>query len=238
MHRRRVILLGTGTGVGKTYVATQLCRAWQRTGTRTLALKPVESGIDPTRPLEATTDAGRLHEAADAGAAPLYALPEPISPHLAAQGAGMRIDLHAIGNWIRDKENEFFGLDPDGPGGISLIETAGGTFSPLNEQATNFDLALYLQPALILLVAPDSLGVLHDVSATLRAMASSPPTLVSLSAARNPDASTGRNATELERVVFPRLGGTAPHDRDVISISADEKADVLADRISRLLPAP
>jgi len=69
------------------------------------------------------------------------------------------------------------------------------------------------------------------VSATLRAMVSSPPTLVTLSAAREPDASTGRNATELERVVFPRLGPAAPHDRDVISISPDEKADVLADRL-------
>ncbi len=150
----------------------------------------------------------------------------------------MRIDLGVVATWVREKENQFFGLDPDDPGGITLIESAGGAFSPLNEQATNFDLALQLQPALVLLVAPDSLGVLHDVGATLRAMATSPPTLVSLSAARPPDESTGRNATELERVVFPRLGNAAPHDRGVMSISPDEKADVLADRISRLLPSP
>src|SRR5690606_2742750 len=108
--------------------------------------------------------------------------------------------------------------------------------SPLNEEAVNVDLGLLLQPALLVLIAPDSLGVLHDVGATLRAMAPNPPTLVALSEARAPDQSTGRNATELERVVFPHLGALAPYDRVVLTISADEKADVLADRIARMLP--
>lgn len=238
MHRRRVILLGTGTGIGKTYVATQLVQAWRRMGIRTLALKPVESGVPAGTWLDPTTDAGRLKAEADGGAPPLYAFPDPVSPHLAAQGAGMRIDLRAIGEWVRQRENEFFGLSSDSPGGITLIESAGGTFSPLNEDAVNFDLALYLQPALTVLVAPDSLGVLHDVGASLRAMSYSPPTLVALSAARPPDESTGRNATELERVVFPRLGNAAPYDRQVIVISADEKADFLAARINQLSSSP
>lgn len=238
MHRRRVILLGTGTGVGKTYVAAQLVRAWRRMGIRTLALKPVESGVPPGTWLDPSTDAGRLSAEADGGAPPLYAFPEPISPHLAAQGAGMRIDLRAIGDWVRERENEFFGLDSGAPGGITLIESAGGAFSPLNEDAVNLDLAHSLQPALIVLIAPDSLGVLHDVGASLRAMAFSPPALVALSAARAPDESTGRNAQELERIVFPRLGNAAPYDRVVITISADEKADVLADRITQLMLPP
>jgi dethiobiotin synthetase len=150
----------------------------------------------------------------------------------------MRIDLGRVEAWVRAHEDNHFGADPEGTGGVTLIETAGGVFSPLNEESTNLDLALRLQPALLLLVAPDSLGVLHDVSATLRAMAGSPPALVALSAGRAPDASTGRNATELERVVFPRLGTAAPHDREVITISADEKADFLADRVLQLTLAP
>lgn len=238
MHRRRVILLGTGTGVGKTYIATQLAHAWRRMGIRTLALKPVESGVDPDACTGSTTDAGQLGAAADGGAAPLYAFPEPVSPHLAAQDAGMRINLRAMGDWVRERENHFFGVDSDGPGGITLIESAGGAFSPLNEEAVNFDLALYLQPALVVLVAPDSLGVLHDVGVCLHAMAICPPSLVALSAARAPDASTGRNATELERIVFPRLNNAAPHDRRVITVLADEKADFLAARVNELFPLP
>lgn len=238
MHRRRVILLGTGTGVGKTYVATQLARAWRRMGIRTLALKPIESGVEPGALLDPTTDAGLLSEAADGGAPPLYAFAEPVSPHLAAQGVGVRIDLRAIGEWVWKLENHFFGMDADGPGGITLIESAGGVFSPLNEEAVNIDLALSLQPALLVLIAPDRLGVLHDVGATLRAMAVSPPAVVALSAASSPDESTGRNAQELERIVFPRLGQSAPHARQVIAISAGEKVDFLASRIHQLLPSP
>lgn len=236
MHRRRVILLGTGTDVGKTYLGTQLVRAWRRSGISTLALKPVESGMVPSPVLSPDSDASRLAEGADEGAAPLYALPDPVSPHLAAQVAGVRIDLPSIRSWVHDREDRFFGADPEGTGGITLIESAGGTFSPLNEESTNFDLAFSLQPALVVLVAPDSLGVLHDVSAALRAMSASPPDVVALSAARGSDASTGRNAVELERVVFPRLGEAAPHDREVIAVSADEKADFLADRILHWLP--
>jgi dethiobiotin synthetase len=72
-------------------------------------------------------------------------------------------------------------------------------FSPLSEDATNFELARALEPAIWVLVAPDSLGVLHDLSATLQAMRARgrAPEHVVLSAAREPDASTGTNASEL-----------------------------------------
>src|SRR6202000_2887278 len=81
-----------------------------------------------------------------------------------------------------------------------IIETAGGVFSPLSPAKTNFDLALALEPALWVLVAADSLGVLHDVSATLQAMRARKraPDHVILSGAREPDASTGPNAAELQ----------------------------------------
>jgi dethiobiotin synthetase len=72
-------------------------------------------------------------------------------------------------------------------------------FSPLGAGARNFELAQSLGEAIWLLVAPDSLGVLHDLTATLTAMAAlgrSPDHIV-LSAAREPDASTGSNAAEL-----------------------------------------
>jgi dethiobiotin synthetase len=83
-----------------------------------------------------------------------------------------------------------------------LVETAGGLFSPLAESLTNWDVARSLEPARWLLVAPDALGVLHDVTATLGAAAARgrTPDLVVLSAAREPDASTGTNAGELQRL--------------------------------------
>jgi dethiobiotin synthetase len=80
-----------------------------------------------------------------------------------------------------------------------VVETAGGVFSPLAPNATNFELALALEPATWVLVAADALGVLHEVGATLQAMTARgrvPEHLV-LCAAREADASTGSNAVEL-----------------------------------------
>ncbi len=44
----RVVLLGTGTGVGKTTAACSLCRAVAAKNMAVLGLKPVESGFAPT----------------------------------------------------------------------------------------------------------------------------------------------------------------------------------------------
>jgi dethiobiotin synthetase len=233
MHRKRVVLLGTGTGVGKTYVSRQLALAWRRSGVATLALKPLESGYDPRNP--ESSDAAQLAEAAGAGAPPLYFWSDPVSPHLAARRNEQVIELRAVAEWVRGQEDKAFGADPVGTGGITLIESAGGVFSPLGAGFTNLDLALRLQPALIVLAAPDSLGVLHDVTATLRAMAPLRPQILALSHSRAPDASTGTNAAELENVVFPSLGTLAPVDRSVISIYAGDKADLLADRLLQRL---
>jgi dethiobiotin synthetase len=85
-----------------------------------------------------------------------------------------------------------------------VVETAGGALSPLSDTETNLDLARALEPAELVLVAPDALGVLHDVRATwtaMRALLREPDQLV-LCRARPPDASTGTNAAELERLGF------------------------------------
>jgi dethiobiotin synthetase len=81
----------------------------------------------------------------------------------------------------------------------TVIETAGGVFSPISADASNFDLARSLEPASWILVAPDALGVLHDLSAALEAMRARgrSPDQIILSQARLPDASTGSNGREL-----------------------------------------
>jgi dethiobiotin synthetase len=203
----RVVILGTGTGVGKTYFTAALARslATEMPGS-VLALKPVETGVARDRsgaPARAS-DAHRL-EAATPGAPrrrphPLYAFKEPLSPHLAARREGRRVSLNRVAQWaIRDSALH------DVPC-ISLIETAGGAFSPVTARATNFDLALRLEPAVWILVGTDALGTLHDVRATLLAMEKSgrAPNHLVLSAARTPDPSTGSNAAELARVGLPR----------------------------------
>lgn len=181
----RVVILGTGTDVGKTYVTACLARGLRERGS-VLALKPVESGVGAG----VTGDAGAIAMAA--GHAPIlsrWRFPRPVSPHLGAREQGMKVDVVEVAAWVAVQEAQ-------AGASVSLVELAGGAFSPLGPGVTNVDLALALAPALWLLVAPDALGVLHDVTATLRALPRAPEALV-LSGARAPDQSTGGNAAEL-----------------------------------------
>lgn len=202
----RLLLLGTGTHVGKTYVACALTRALEELGFPTLALKPIESGVSP----DTVSDAESLARASGRSPRRLhcYALPEPLSPHLAARRAGVTLELDRARAWVEAEERRYPELR------VTLIESAGGVFSPLHEAATNFELARAFGDALWVLVAPDALGVLHDLTACLTAMhqRGRSPDFVLLSAARDPDTSTGANADEIERLGIGRVAAVVRRD--------------------------
>jgi dethiobiotin synthetase len=181
----RIVILGTGTDVGKTFVTACLARGL-REHVSMLALKPIESGVAPG----AGGDAAAI--AAAAGHAPVFSrwrFTRAVSPHLGARDQGTALDVAEVAAWVAECERSASAR-------VVLLELAGGAFSPLGRGLTNVDLAQALAPALWLLVAPDALGVLHDVAATLRALPR-PPDAIVLSTARPVDQSTGTNAAEL-----------------------------------------
>ncbi len=225
----RVVVVGTGTGVGKTHVAVSLLHAIRSAGLQAVGVKPVETGVESVPvhaedcrlgvalaiareerhdtqgsepPTSDPDDSTRLAEASSRGEAgdrrsPCSGLPgarvvpyrfrPPISPHLAARDAGVRIDLGAIRDWV-------FGHE-----GATVVETAGGLFSPLAPGVTNLDLANALSPCALVLVASDRIGVLHEICATVgyaRALGRSMDAVV-LSWPSSVDASSGTNAAEL-----------------------------------------
>jgi dethiobiotin synthetase len=200
----RVVVVGTGTEVGKTHVTACLLAYGRRQGWRVAAYKPIATGV-----ADRCDDADR-HAAALGGPSwpPTFAYRRPVSPHLAAREEGRPIELDAI----RQRADAIAsGMDD------VIIEAAGGLFSPLGDTLTNVDLVRQLLPARVVLVAPDRLGVLHDLGACVvaaRARGVVVSALV-LSAPTTPDDSTGTNAGEIERIglgpvaaVFPR----APFD--------------------------
>jgi dethiobiotin synthetase len=136
---------------------------------------------------------------------------EPISPHLAARRAGVQVEPSQILTYVQTHEST-------NGAGVSVIETAGGLFTPLAPGLSNFDLARALEPGVWVLVASDSLGVLHDLSSTIgfATARGRAPDFVVLSGAREPDASTGKNQAELaalgisaHAIAVPR-GATEP----------------------------
>lgn len=205
-----VLVVGTGTDVGKTHVTCALLRAAVDGGVAARAWKPVASGAR-----DALGDDARMHAVAARAApvAPMHVFEPPISPHLAARAAGVHVSVDALVDRARALASSCE---------VLLVETAGGLFSPLNDAHANDQLARALGADRALLVAPDRLGVLHDVTATeiaARARRVELPT-VALSAPAAPDPSTGTNAAELAArlgrdvaAVFPRASFDAPSSR-------------------------
>lgn len=211
----RILVLGTGTEIGKTHASIAISSAITSMGISVVALKPIESGV-PSNPTEASTDAGSLAAFSSYPAhPPPYAFADPVSPHLAARRARVTIDLERITRWVDSHAAR-----------VVLVETAGAVLSPIDRERTNLDLARVLKPDLVLLVAPDRLGVLHDVRAALHAYRTLAPELpdpvLLVQPPPTPDTSTGTNADEIVWLgiapgvfIFPRAKPTDPAVQDV-----------------------
>lgn len=187
---RRVAVVGTGTEVGKTHIASALVRYLVTARIAVAGRKPIESGVagekgDDQLALEPT---GSVLP----GEAAPFRFGPPVSPHLAARLADRVIDVDVAARWAVAGRADVF-----------VVESAGGLLSPLGEGASNLDLVDRLQPDVVLLVGVDRLGILHEVSAcrlALRDRALWSRCVVALSAPLVSDASTGTNAAELVRL--------------------------------------
>lgn len=188
----RVLVLGTGTGVGKTSFASALVRDAVARGVDAVGLKPIETGPDHELDSAALSAAGPVSTPA------LYRFQDPVSPHLAARRAGQAIDLGRVGPWVAAHARA-----------LTVVEGAGGVFSPLSAAETNFDLVEAVAPDCLVLVCAGRLGTLHDVGATLRASRALPWSVLVVSGIEGRAAAEAQ-ADELRRVVLPSCGITIP----------------------------
>lgn len=161
----RYAITGTDTGIGKTIVACALAARARQLGLRVAAMKPVESGIDERITFDGgpRSDAERL-QAATGGTDTLtlirpYVLEEPLAPMVAAQRAGISIDLSTL-----DAARATLESDRD----VLLVEGAGGLLVPITPTCAFLDLAARWDLSLIV-VAGNRLGVLNHVLLTVRA---------------------------------------------------------------------
>jgi dethiobiotin synthetase len=215
---RLVVVTGTGTGIGKTHFCVALLRALGTHFERVTGTKPVETGLaDPLLSDGARLAAASSFHVQHSG----YFYADPVSPHLAARRAGDVIDLGRLSEIVSKVRMQT---------SFALVELAGGLFSPLTDTALNADWVALLEPDATLLVAPDRLGVLHEVLSTTRAAQSMSvavaATVLSAPPQAMQDASTGLNISELQGFLsmpvyaLPRLTTDAlARDRSVVSIA-------------------
>jgi dethiobiotin synthetase len=161
---RLVLVVGTGTEVGKTWVACRLARALRRRGLIVAARKPAQSfalGDDP-----ADTDAALLaHATGDHPAAvcPRHRwYPLAMAPPMAAEALGR--PPFSVGDLAAELR---WGQLAD----VGAVESAGGVRSPLADDGDTVDLAALIQPDLVVLVADAGLGTINEVRLSITALA-------------------------------------------------------------------
>src|SRR5271169_5008913 len=157
---RGLFVTATDTGVGKTVLSATLLAAMVVAGEEVRAHKPVVTGLEeppgawpPDHELLATA-AGMTPE----DVAPLRYGPA-VSPHLAAQLAGERIDPADLVARAQKASNEETSL---------IVEGVGGLLVPLTDDYTVCDLAAELGLP-VLIAARPGLGTINHTLLTLEA---------------------------------------------------------------------
>jgi dethiobiotin synthetase len=155
-----LFVTGTDTGIGKTVVTAALAAALARASRRVGVMKPVETGCRPD-----AEDALALAAAAG-DPAPLadvcpYRFPDPLAPALAAERAGVTIDVAAL---LAHARRRTAAVD------VLLIEGAGGLLVPLTPSVSFADFAAELG-ARVVVVVGSRLGAINHALLTLETLA-------------------------------------------------------------------
>ena len=218
---RGYFITGTDTGVGKTAVTLGLMQLMQARGCRVAAMKPVASGGETTAAGLRNNDALRLQQQASVELEYTqlnpYCFAPSIAPHIAAEEAGVHMDINEIYN----KYNMIKGMSD-----CVLVEGAGGWQVPLNAEETLADLAVALGLEVILVVAI-RLGCLNHALLTAESIDSSGCQLAGWVANHVLPASeaAAANVRALDqRLACPRLG-TVSYEA---CISTQHVADCMA----------
>jgi dethiobiotin synthase len=146
----RFFITGTDTGVGKTVVSALLCAALDA-----IYWKPIQTGSREGTDRNAVMRWAQLPRSRTIPESYLFA--PPVSPHLAARRAGVRIELRKIRMpRIAAREN-------------LIAEGAGGVLVPINETQLMTGLMRHLRLP-VLLVSRTSLGTINHALLSLAAL--------------------------------------------------------------------
>lgn len=163
-RHRAFFVTGTDTGVGKTVVSVLLMRALRDAGLTVLGMKPVAAGCEQGPEGLRNEDVEALRAAAsfpvERELMNPYAFLPPVSPHLAAAAAGVRVDLDLQRSRLEELERRC---------DIVLVEGAGGWYAPVSEAQTMADLARALGLPVVLVVGL-RLGCLNHALLTAEAI--------------------------------------------------------------------
>jgi dethiobiotin synthetase len=188
----RILITGTGAGVGKTWVGQALALALRSAGKEVVAVKPVETGC--YGPPGEREDGALLAQATGQShpTQAIFRLPDNVPPALSSDKSGITIDFDGLLLKIErcGETAEFL-----------LVEGTGGLLEPVTWEWNMVDVARALG-ACALVVAVDRLGTINHTLLTLSALelAGVPCVGVVLTIPESADRSTGTNAVAIARL--------------------------------------
>ena len=158
-----IVVAGTGTAIGKTWVSAELVTALRRHEIPVVARKPVQS-FDPedATPTDADVLGGATGEDPHVVCPRHRWLPRAMAPPIAAAALG------AEPFTIAELATEVTASAPHD--GIVLVESAGGVRSPLAADGDTITLVRALRPARVVLVADATLGTINLVRMSIDAL--------------------------------------------------------------------
>jgi dethiobiotin synthetase len=147
--KESLFVTGTDTNVGKTLLSALLVAALDA-----IYWKPIQTGATEGPDRQTVI---KLAEIPQAQTIPeSYCFDSPVSPHLAAEASGIRIDLERI-------------QPPKNLPKPIVAEGAGGILVPINDSELMLDLALHLGFP-ILIAARSALGTINHTLLTVRTL--------------------------------------------------------------------
>jgi dethiobiotin synthetase len=165
---RVVFVAGTGTAVGKTWIAAAVLARLRATGMRVAARKPAQSFDPGAGPTDADALAAATGESPHDVCPPHRWYARALAPPMAADALG------APPFTVDDLVDELSWPDVD----VGLVEGAGGPRSPIAVDGDNVALASAISPDLVLLVAEAGLGTINAARLSVDVLAGPPMVVV------------------------------------------------------------
>lgn len=166
---RLVLVVGTGTGVGKTWVASRLIESLRAAGAHVAARKPAQSfsAAEPPGRRDAAVLGSASGEPPEAVCPPHRWYPAEMAPPMAAEVLGApAFTLDQLVGELRWPASATGGTEL-----VGVVEAAGGVRSPQASDGDAVDLARRLVPDVVLVIADAGLGTINSVRLTTEALA-------------------------------------------------------------------
>jgi dethiobiotin synthetase len=207
-----IVVTGTATEIGKTWVAAALAGQARLQGLTVAARKPVQSFAPPQAKPPATDAqllAAATGEAPETVCPPSRSYPLAMAPPMAAAALGIRPPT--LADLVREISRSW----PSDPVGMGLVEGAGGVASPIASDGHTADLARALRADTAILVADAALGAINSVRLSHAALTPI-PVIVHLNRYNPDDDLHQRNRRWLQH-----------HDKLTLTTTTDELVEAL-----------